>query len=191
MIETLYIGLSTPHCWGKAVDINFLYQTARNGDKQAEEQLFSVLAVRFGILANHRIWNEQDAEDVVQNALAVVAREYKGTVISVSFAAWAYKVLDNRMLSYFKGTRQDVTVADNDPPDMSGTEPMFKIRLLDCVKKVRRAHAKYGQAVLLHYQGYTTREVCERLGVTSQNFYMILSRARVMLKRCLETGEVS
>ena len=173
------------------MDINSLFRTARDGDRQAEEQLFSVLAVRFGILANHKIWNKQDAEDVVQNALAVVAREYKCTDISVSFAAWAYKVLDNKLMSHFKGNRQGVVAYDSDLPDQSGIDPLLRVRLRDCVKKVRRANTKYGHAVLLHYQGYTTREVCEKLGVTPQNFYMILSRARAMLKRCLESGDIA
>lgn len=173
------------------MDINSLYLTARGGDKAAEERLFAVLAVRFGILVNHKVWNEQDAEDVAQNALAVVAREYKQTDISVSFAAWAYKVLDNRILSYLKGKKQRPDEYDNDPPESMQSEPMLKMKLLDCVKRVRRANLKYGQAVLLHYQWYTTSEVCAKLGVTTQNFYMILSRARAMLKRCLETGEIA
>lgn len=173
------------------MDIDTLYHAARTGDKSAEEQLFSVLAVRFGILANHRVWNEHDAQDVSQNALAVVAREYKSLEISESFAAWAYKVLDNRVLSYLKAKGQRVTICDDDPPAGFEPDPMFRIRLLGCVQKVRRNNPKYGQAVLLHYQGFTTDEVCAKLGVTSQNFYMILSRARSMLKRCLETGEIA
>jgi len=173
------------------LDINSLYFTARSGDKAAEEQLFAVLAVRFRVLTNHKVWNEQDAEDVAQNALAVVAREYRQTDILISFAAWAYKVLDNRILSYLKGKKQRADVYNNDPPEFLQSEPMLKMKLLDCVRRVRRANRKYGLAVLLHYQGYTTSEVCAKLGVTTQNFYMILSRARAMLKRCLETGEIS
>jgi RNA polymerase sigma factor (sigma-70 family) len=149
------------------------------------------LAVRFRILANHKIWNDQDAEDVIQNALAVVVREYKAIDITVSFAAWAYKVLDNKVLSYIKAKAQRVEVSDDDPPGRSGAEPLLKIRLKDCVQKVRRANARYGQAVVLHCHGYTTEEVCAKLEVTTQNFYMILSRARALLKRCLETGEIT
>ena len=173
------------------MDIDSLYQQARDGDRSAEGQLFSVLAVRFGILANHRVWNEQDAQDVTQNALAVVVREYRSIEITESFAAWAYKVLDNKVLSYLKAKGQRMTVSDDDPPAGFEPEPMLKIRLLGCVQKVRRNNLKYGQAVLLHYQGYTTAEVCARLQVTPQNFYMILSRARAMLKRCLETGDIA
>lgn len=172
------------------MDIDSLYQEARTGDKVAENELFSVLAVRFGLLANHRIWNDQDARDVVQNALTVVAQEYRSVEIAVSFAAWAYKVLDNRILTYLKARGQRVTVYDDDPPSSFEPEPLLRIRLLDCVQKVRRANLRYGQAVLLHVQGFDTNEICARLNVTSQNFYMILSRARTMLRRCLETGEI-
>lgn len=149
------------------------------------------MAVRFRIIADHKIWNDQDAEDVVQNALVVVVREYRAIEITISFAAWAYKVLDNKVLSYIKAKAQRVVISEDDPPGRSGAEPLLKIRLKDCVQKVRRANARYGQTVVMHYQGYTTGEICEKLGVTPQNFYMILSRARALLKRCLETGEIT
>lgn len=173
------------------LDINALYDALQNGDKTAEEQLFSLLTVRFRILANYRIWNEKDAEDITQEALAVVAREYRSLEVSVSFAAWACKVLDNRILSYIKTRQREMTSIDDDPPERNTPDPEFKIRLLDCVQKVRRANIRYGRAVLLHYQGYTTAEICKRMDVTTKNYYMILSRARAMLRRCLETGGIA
>ena len=167
------------------------------GDKNAEEELFSLLAVRFQLIAHHKIWNQKDAEDVVQNALLTVVREYQSTLISVSFAAWAYKVLDNKILSYIKCRKQNLVDLVEDPPEPiaeSGdatADQLLRMKLLGCVRKVRKAHAKYGRAVLLHFQGYSAKEICKLLEVTPQNFYMILSRARAMLKLCLETGEIA
>jgi RNA polymerase sigma factor (sigma-70 family) len=173
------------------LDIDSLYREARNGDSRTEEELFSVLAVRFRILANHRIWDAHDAEDVAGNALAVIAKEYRTVDITLSFAAWAHKVLENRILSYLKRKAQRPEVADVDPPDRSQPEPLLKVRLQNCLQKVRKANPRYARAVVLHYQGYSTAETSGRLGVTTQNFYMILSRARTMLRRCLETGQIA
>lgn len=182
---------------GKSLSINSLYEKINAGDNSAEEQLFSLLTVRFRLLAYHRIWNQRDAEDVVQNALLTVLREYRSTAISVSFAAWAYKVLDNKVLSYIKSKKQTVVDIVEDPPEPASrpgdvaSNNLFRIKLLDCIRKVRKVNVRYGRAVLLHFQGYTTKEICKMVRVTPQNFYMILSRARAMLKRCLESGEIA
>lgn len=87
------------------MSVNALYEAARKGDKNSEERLFGLLRERFAGFVNRRIWDKAEAEDIVQNALIVIAREYKSVEVSLSFSAWAYKVLDNKILSYI-GTRQ-------------------------------------------------------------------------------------
>ena len=56
------------------MDIQALHDLARQGDDQAEQQLFEALSVRFGLFAKRRIQNPEDSEEVVQEALLAVAR---------------------------------------------------------------------------------------------------------------------
>ena len=37
--------------------------------------------------------------------------------------------------------------------------------------------------------GLGTSEICERLGITSSNFWVILYRARMLLRHCLEMAQ--
>lgn len=175
---------------------NDLYSAARKGGPGDEKRMLEYLAVRFSVIAHLKIGNREDAEEVVQDALAAVARDYRNLEFA-SFRAWAYKVFDNRLLNYI-GTRMRhasrQTVALDDRLD-AGTNPVpdpdLKVRLSDCFGKVRKANSRYARTLNLHYQGFTTEEICRKLEVTKENLYMVLSRARVMLKRCLDTGDIS
>jgi RNA polymerase sigma factor (sigma-70 family) len=178
------------------LNINELYKDAVTGDKTAEHKLFQYLSERFEQFAHHRIWNAEDARDVAQDAMVSIAREYKSVGFETSFQAWAYKVLDNRILSYIKKKKQRgdrvVTVEDvrliGDVP--LNINPELQSRLLDCLKKVGAVNRRHARILGLHYQGYSTDEICGRLSMTKNGLYISLGRARTMLEICLETGKV-
>jgi RNA polymerase sigma factor (sigma-70 family) len=183
---------------GPNVNINRLYETARSGDRTAEDRLFEYLSARFQVFARLRLTNRQETEDIVQEALAAIAGEYRDITFASSFAAWAYKVLDNRILAYLQtkkrrgdrlepdpyGTMAADSAADNPDPDL-------KRRLLDCLRKLLGVNPRYARALSQHYQGYSTAEICARIGIKANTFYSLLSRARSMLDNCLEKGEIS
>ena len=77
-----------------------LYKAASDGDQDAEARLFDWLSVRFRYLVNNRVWDPDDAEDLVQTALMAVLRDYRSLNGHPKFEAWAYKILDNRILGY-------------------------------------------------------------------------------------------
>ncbi len=181
--------------WRK-MNLNDLYKNAETGDKKAEDKLFKYLLERFGQFANRRIWDKENAKEVAQEALMLIAKEYKSISFEISFQAWAYKVLDNKILNYIKKRRQRgdtvVTVADvcEVGSKTIDVDPGFKTKLLDCLKKVGKANRRHARIIDLHYLGYKTKEICERLKLSSNGFYIVLHRARKMLEQCLETGEV-
>ena len=178
------------------MNLNDLYKNAESGDKKAEDKLFQYLSERFGLFANRRIWDKENAKEIAQDALMLIAGEYKSISFEISFQAWAYKVLDNKILNYIKQRRQRgdrvITVADVN--EIGGkdieTDPELRNQLLDCLKKVAKVNRRHARIIDLHYLGYKTKEICERLKLSSNGFYIILHRARKMLEKCLETGEV-
>ena len=82
------------------MNVETMYQMAVGGDEKAQQQLFEALSVRFHLFARHRIWNESDVGDIVQNALTVVFSKYKQVEIQKSFSAWAHGVLNMEILRY-------------------------------------------------------------------------------------------
>jgi len=75
------------------VDLDELYTQAAGGDQHAESELFAKLTVSFRLIAHHRGWDGPDAEEIVQEALMAIARDYREITVKKSFAAWAHTVL--------------------------------------------------------------------------------------------------
>ena len=149
------------------------------------------------MFARQRIWNRGDAEEAVQEALMTIYAEYKGITFSTSFSAWAYKVLNNRILnSLRKKQHESQRVDGNICPKSVASEANvngasdLKRRLLDCLQRIGDRNIRYARILNLHYQGYKTDEICGRLKVKPETFYSILSRARTLLEVCLEKGDL-
>lgn len=178
------------------MEINTLYKYALKGNRTAEKELFESLYVRFGVIVHQRIRQKNDADDIVQEALMIVADNFKDIIIRKSFSAWAVKVLDNRILAYYK-QRQISQGRLSDSPleeySMVGEKQNTTLRrqLLMCLKRLLKANINYARILNMHYQGFTHDEICQRLKITSNNAYASLSRARKMLVKCLKDhGEV-
>jgi RNA polymerase sigma-70 factor (ECF subfamily) len=125
-----------------------------------------------------------------------IAKKYREMEFTTSFAAWAYKVLNHKILDYFKAKRVRVEaqarMVDEKKPDvMSQPDPALKRQLLMCLKEVSGANSRHARILNLHYQGYTTDEICRKLDLKPGNFYVVLSRARSMLELCLEKGDAA
>jgi RNA polymerase sigma-70 factor (ECF subfamily) len=173
------------------LDLNDLYNSAREGDPKSEEALFELLAERFALFLQRRIMNGQAREDVVQDAIYAIASKYRGIEFKTSFAAWAYRVLNNTLKDHYR--RKQATDKRFVSVPQSGVlaassivDPSFKSHLLECVRGLVRNNSRYGRVLNLIYQGYTVNEVCEKMGISRNNCYILLSRARSRLRRCLE-----
>ena len=171
------------------MSINALYLNTQTGGRSAEEILFKNLSERFLQFANHRIWDKLDAEEIVQEALSVIARDYKGIEFETSFSAWAYKVLDNRILSYIK-KKQRVGKSEQliENAAYTGTvkpNPELRIRLLNCLSLIHGANRRHARILNLSYQGFLADEICEKMNLTKNSFYIVLHRARKALEACL------
>ncbi|MFH2035687.1 MAG: RNA polymerase sigma factor [Candidatus Zixiibacteriota bacterium] len=176
------------------MSINELYKSVLEGEPNSEEKLFSLLYERFGHFADHRIWDNEGAQEVVQEAMAVIGAEYKNIKIEISFAAWAYKVLDNKILTYIKNTqRKGKLVPVNDVADnliTLSSDPDLKLKLLECLKKINNHIHRHARILNLHYQGFSTSDICKKMKINRQNVYLILHRARIALEKCLKTGDI-
>ncbi len=177
------------------MNIDTLYNDCRGGDKAAEERLFEKLSARFCVFAELKIRDEMDAQEVCQKALMIVFEKYRAITFETSFAAWAHKVLHNEILKFYRDqANRDKVLARDDDGSLSAStwnsDPELKRRMLECIKKICRAYIRYARILNLKYQGYTGEEICERLAITPNNFYSMVSRARSLLDTCLETGDV-
>ena len=178
--------------------IDDLLTKAKEGDKKAEEDFFNDLIVRFRNFATFRV-GEDHAEDIAIEACRVVFQKYKTVKFSPNFDAWAHGVFKNVLRNYTrKLTRMkrevsvedesDYTVGSTTSSEVSDLE--LRLTLIQCLEKMMERNIRYTMILKRVYQGHSTNEICEELGIKLNNFHVTLSRSRVMLKRCLEAGSI-
>lgn len=177
------------------MNIDQLYSRLKEGDANAEEILFENLLLRFRLFAGHKIYNAEEREEVIQKALVIVIQKHAKIEFVSSFAAWAHRVLGNEILKYYRTKASNSKlvseeILDYEPPANWNPDPALKRKLIDCMKKLLRAYKRHARVLNLKYQGYKTDEICDRLDISSNHFYVIISRARSMLKHCLEKGDI-
>ncbi len=183
-------------CFEDTLSINELFQLARQGGKDAEGQLFSKLTEAFSVFVQHRISDEANRKEVVQQTVTAIAGKYRDISFETSFSAWAYRVLENNLRYFYRTKRYRDNLFVREPQDSSaatgaGVDPLLKRKLRDCLRKINRVHSRHARLINLRYQGYSPDEICEKLGLTRNNIYVMLSRVRKLLKKCLETGEIN
>ena len=176
---------------GNTMDINQLYDRARDGDAAAQRQLFEYLSASFRAFTRHRNVDASDADDIVQTALLRIAESYRQTDIHSSFAGWAHAVLKNTTMEHFRRRNSDrrktETLARRQAADGSSSpDPRLRTGLADCLKALHESNPTYARVLSLHFQGFTTTEICEKLTMTTSNLYTILSRSRSALRDCLK-----
>jgi len=176
------------------MEINSLYSQAVQSDKRAEIRLFENLTARFRLLVRRKVMNVHDGEEIVQEALAKIAEQYRTVEIHSSFAAWAHRVLETKVIDYYrkKKRRQDRIESLPEEFESAGSwapDPEFRVRLLDCLRLVNRLNPRHARILDLRYRGFGIDEICSKLGLTRTNCYTLLSRARTALARCLKQGD--
>ncbi len=167
-----------------------LCKEAQQGNESSERLLFVRLTDSFRLFAQHRLRNRAEAEEVVQDALAVIAQKYKDTAFTSSFAGWAHNVLRNTIAGYIRHkairaklqTQADTALADtvHRPVDND-----FRRKVLGCLEQVARSNRRFARVLNLHYQGFASPEICDRLELKKNYLYVLLARARSMLEACL------
>lgn len=175
--------------------IEELYLQAMTEGRIAEERLFEALSARFRLIVGNKIWDRQDAYEVAQDALMTVFAKYKTSAFKSTFSVWAHKILHHKMLHYFRTKsrqNQRMISKENPEPNSSGwhPDPMLESNMVTCIRKIIAQKPHYARALILMYQGYTADDICEKLKLGKSNLYSILSRARSLLKYCLETGDI-
>ena len=177
------------------MNVNELHEKVRNGDQAAEQALFQLLTESFLIFVEQRIWDNQDKKEVVQEALATIAAKYRDIEFTTSFSAWAYRVLEFKLKNYYR--RKKKREKEFIPSERDNTmvtedfNPVLKLKLQECLRKVNNAYPRHARVLNLFYHGFNAEEICKRMELTRNNFYIILSRARAMLKKCLQEGDIN
>jgi len=172
-----------------------LYKRARRGDTQAEKLLFDRLRVSFLIIAKRKI-GEAEAEDLAQDACVTIFEKYRELPESFHFGPWAYTVLKNKIGNYLQriATRKKAEsqglvtdLKQAHPPGDSYSDVRQSVR--QCMVRLVKAFPRYARIINLHHQGYTSQEICLKMGISRNHLHVMLHRGRKLLLDCVNEKE--
>jgi RNA polymerase sigma-70 factor (ECF subfamily) len=154
--------------------------------------------------------NETHAEDCVQEALTAAIQSASGFAGNSSVRTWLIGILKHKILDHFRkagreqlfSASEDETSLDDfdalflpdghfvDPPTqwanpehaLSQTE-FFEV-LERCLQALPQVTARV--FTLREVMGVSTQEICAEFGITSGNCWVLIYRARMSLRECLE-----
>ena len=172
-----------------------LWEKAAGGDKKAEDEIFAFLRERFAVLVGLLIKGD-DVEDISQEACAAVLKGYKSLKSPFEYNAWALKILRHKIADYFqKRAVEDKFLSSKYSNGLDGPDAAvydnheIMHNLVECLRELIRGFPRYARVLNLVQQGYGTEEICERMTISRNNLYVLLSRGRKVLKDCISYEE--
>ena len=156
-----------------------------------------------------RIKNRDIAEDLVQEAFLAAVKSKERFQGKSSEKTWLFGILKHKIINHYRKSKTMVHVQDytDDPDSMDaffntkggwGAPPShwssnpgkaydtreFLDHFYHCLSGLPNRSAE----AFAHREidGLTTGEICKRLDITESNCWVILYRARMLLRKCLE-----
>jgi len=156
-----------------------------------------------------RVKDRETAEDIVQETFLAAVKGLERFKGRSSIKTWLFGILKHKLIDHYRKNKSTVYAQEiiPDPDNLEAffnTKGSWKIRpenwRTDPIKSQQnrefldhfyRCLADLPQRTadvfsFKEIDGLSTPEICERLGITSSNCWVILYRARMLLRRCLE-----
>jgi len=172
------------------VSLNDLCARALDGDALAENAIFERLSVSFRALARRYVGAEA-GDDVAQEACTTVLAKYRTEKYDKSFAAWCQGVIRMTIRRYIHrrhehSERETELVFEPAAADTRPADAGLREALEQCLQDILAHSQTYARVLNFSFHGFKTQEVCDRLSITANHYYVSLNRGREMLKKCLD-----
>ena len=156
-----------------------------------------------------RVSDSEIAKDLVQETFLAAWRNIENFKGEISEKNWLFTILKNKIIDHYRKavnrlTDSMPTVADEDPyfedsghwaKDSSPKEwgidyrnPMEAKEFYEVLEKCKgKLKANQNAVFTMKYlEGMESEEICKELNITPSNYWVLLHRAKVQLRSCLE-----
>jgi RNA polymerase sigma-70 factor (ECF subfamily) len=156
-----------------------------------------------------RVNDTETAKDLVQETFLAAWRNYDNFKGGISEKNWLFAILKNKIIDHFRraSTRLTDSLPDivDDNPYFDNTEHWtataaprdwnvdtnstinqkeFYEVLSKCKSKLREIQNRV--FTLKYLEGLESEEVCKELNISASNFWVLIHRAKLQLRECLE-----
>jgi RNA polymerase sigma-70 factor (ECF subfamily) len=158
-----------------------------------------------------RLRDRSTAEDLVQETFLAALKNRASFSGNSSESTWLVGILKHKIIDHFRRHAREAPLKDDalrelpDPSFFDGSghwttgptawggnpadlyrEKRFLDQFMKCLSGLSPNHAN--AFTLREIEGADTGEICKVLNVTETNLWVILHRARMLLRRCLEAN---
>lgn len=164
-----------------------LIRESLKGNTRAQQQLFEQHSPRMMSICLRYVGNEFDANDVLVMAFTKVFQKLDTFKGEGSFEGWIRRIVVNESLGYLRKHRKNQH-EEIEQADYAGvhTQPSHELEANDLHKLVRELPEGYRQVFNLYaIEGYSHKEIAQKLGISENTSKSQLSRARSLLKKQL------
>jgi len=197
--------LTSPHF---GIKVNKKRSISNNPVETPEKwvDLYGNYLYRFAL---YRVYETSVAEDLVQETFLAALGSFKNFQYRSSIKTWLTGILKHKIIDHFRKQAKEQQLDDIEP-NMNKLEALFdqnghwKIKpanwnadpqklydqkefievLHNCLRELPKRQA--GAFILREIVGENTKEICKILDVSTTNCWVLLHRARMYLRRCLE-----
>jgi RNA polymerase sigma-70 factor (ECF subfamily) len=167
-----------------------LLQDSQQGDRNAQKQLYNLLAPKMMALCLRYMGNREDAEDVLQEGFITLFTKLDSYQGAGSFEGWARRIFVNTALMHLRrtdalGLSDDITEARSLFTEEA--TPLQKMGYRELMQLVAAlppdARTVFNMYVI---EGYSHREIAQELGCTEATSRSKLQRARIRLQEMIK-----
>ncbi len=178
----------------------------------------ALVAIRGDMLrfAKLQVRDDAMAEDLVQDAIEAALRHSSSFEGRSTLKSWVFAILRNRIIDHLRQANRTVSLSslvednedwqerfesmfnerggwrdDSKPHAWPSPEESMQTRQFWVVFEACLNHlpANTGRVFMMReFLGFEAREICAQLGISTNNCYVVLHRARQKLRGCMESG---
>lgn len=178
----------------------------------------ALIAVRRDMLrfAQLQLRDPHAAEDVVQEAIEAALVNAESFAHRSSLKTWVFAILKNKIVDHIRHRERVVTISSlvedggdwdqkldelfneggfwkrqsrpvtwPDPEESMASKQFWAVFEI-CLDRLPEQTSRV--FMMREFLGFESSEICDTLALTTSNCHVILHRARMRLRRCLETG---
>src|SRR6266542_4971224 len=158
--------------------------------KRYTDQLFKYAVIRIG--------NEETAKDLVQDTFLSALKNVDTFRGEISEKNWLFAILKNKIIDHWRQARLE-SIPDEESffteegdwlksmrpaPGMDFESKEFHEVLEKCKQKL--AELQNAVFTLKYLDEKNSDEICKELEISSSNYWVLIHRAKLHLRRCLE-----
>ena len=169
-----------------------LVQRCRNGEREAQFELYQLHKDRVFNIAYRMANNQQDAEDITQMAFVRVFKKMDSFRGDSAFSSWVYRLTMNVCINHFRKEKKKKELIVNELSEQTNLK-MLKTgeqapKMKPFLEKAIRALPSGYRTIFVLYdiEGYKHEEIAQMMNISIGTSKSQLHKARKELKQLLE-----